>query len=215
VAHPAEFARELIGRLDRDPGTMSPRDWDGAYASTPHWDLGRPQPAFRAIANAVRGRVLDVGCGTGEHVLMCAALGLDATGIDVAASPLRAAAAKARDRGLTARFLTYDARKLAELGESFDTVLDSGLFHIFGDEDRASYVDSVRSVLVPGGRYFMLGFSDRQPGDGGPRRLTRDDITTAFAEGWRIDSIERTTLDSPTGGIAGWLVALTREDNGC
>jgi len=40
-------------------------------------------------------------------------------------------------------------------------------------------------------------------------------LTTAFAGGWRIDSIERTILDSPTGGIAGWLVALTREDNEC
>jgi hypothetical protein len=61
----------------------------------------------------------------------------------------------------------------------------------------------------------MLGFSDQQPGDGGPRRLTRDDITTAFAHGWRVDSIERTTLGSPTGGIAGWVAALTKEDNEC
>jgi hypothetical protein len=40
--------------------------------------------------------------------------------------------AKARDRGLAARFLRQDARRLGELGESFDTVLDCGLFHIFG-----------------------------------------------------------------------------------
>jgi cyclopropane fatty-acyl-phospholipid synthase-like methyltransferase len=93
-------------------------------------------------------------------------------------------------------------------------VIDSGLFHIFGAEDRAAYVDSVRSVLAPGGRYFMLCFSDRQPGTGGPHRFTRDEIDAAFA-GWRIDSIERTMLDSPTGGLRGWLVAITREDNAC
>ncbi|MFL6124889.1 alpha/beta fold hydrolase [Actinophytocola sp.] len=221
VAHPAEFAHELVRRLElavaRDPGSMSPQDWEDSYASTPHWDLGRPQPAFRVLADAgaFRGRVLDVGCGTGEHVLLCAALGLDATGVDVAAAPLRAAQQKARDRGLTARFLQHDVRALAKLGRAYDTVLDCGLFHIFGDEDRSAYLDSVRSVLVPGGRYFMLCFSDRQPGDGGPHRFTRDEITAALARGWRVDSIERTTLDSPTGGIHGWMVALTRENSTC
>jgi len=204
-------------KLLPDPGSMSTQDWENSYDSRPHWDLGRPQPAIRVLAEAgaFRGRVLDVGCGTGEHVLLCAALGLDATGIDVAPSPLRAAEDKARDRGLAARFLRHDVRALAELGESFDTVLDCGLFHIFGGEDRPTYVDSVWSALVPGGRYFMLCFSDRQPGDGGPHRFTRDEITAAFARGWRVDSIERTTLDSPTGGIHGWTVALTRESSSC
>ncbi|MGW0883537.1 class I SAM-dependent methyltransferase [Streptomyces sp. NPDC002671] len=187
---------------------------DDMYASPPPWDIGRPQPEFRALADAgaIRGRVLDVGCGTGEHVLMCAALGLDATGVDLASRALEAARQKARGRGLTARFLLHDARRLAGLGESFDTVLDCGLFHIFGDEDRAAFVDSLRAVLTPGGRYFMLCFSDRQPGDQGPRRVTRAEITSSFADGWRVDSIEPATIDVTTDpdGIQAWLAAVTR-----
>jgi SAM-dependent methyltransferase len=52
-----------------------------------------PQPAFLALAEAgaIHGRVLDVGCGTGEHALMCAALGLDATGVDLSGVALHAA----------------------------------------------------------------------------------------------------------------------------
>jgi cyclopropane fatty-acyl-phospholipid synthase-like methyltransferase len=117
--------------------------------------------------------VLDAGCGTGEHVLMCAGRGLDATGVDLAANALDTAQDKARVRGLTARFLRRDVRTLAELGETFDTVLDCGLFHIFGPADRVAYAHSLLSALTPGGRYFMLCFSDRQPGDWGPHRLTR------------------------------------------
>jgi len=173
--------------------------FDAMYAGRPPWDIGRPQAALVALADAglIRGRVLDAGCGTGEHVLMCADRGLEA-----------------RARGLTARFIRQDARRLSELGEIFDTVLDCGLFHlsVFTEEDRASYVASLRSVLRRGGRYFMLCFSDREPGIGGPLRLSQDQIRRAFADGWQIDSIEPTTLEITTdpAGVRAWLVTATR-----
>src|SRR5919202_5979339 len=88
-------------------GETRPTVPDDLYTSSPPWDIGRPQPAFVALADrgAIQGRVLDVGCGTGEHVLLCAGLGLDATGVDLASRALRAAEDKARERGLVARFL--------------------------------------------------------------------------------------------------------------
>lgn len=190
--------------------TMTP---DDLYASPPPWDINRPQPAFLALAQAgeLRGRVLDVGCGTGEHALLAASLGLDATGVDLAAAALATAEQKASQRGLSARFLRQDARDLAGLGEVFDTALDCGLFHIFAGRDRAAYVDSLRAVLAPGGRYFMLGFSDREPGTWGPHRLARPDITDAFATGWRVDDITPATIDISTDphGVAAWLVSAT------
>jgi cyclopropane fatty-acyl-phospholipid synthase-like methyltransferase len=191
-----------------------PEDFDALYAGTPPWDIGRPQPAFLALAEAggIRGRVLDVGCGTGEHVLMAAGLGLEATGLDAAPTAIEAARRKARDRGLTARFLVWDALRLAELGERFDTVLDSGLFHVFADEDRPRFVDGLRAVVNPGGRYLMLCFSERQPGLCGPRRVTQDEIRASFADGWRVDAIEPTRFDvtfDPNGAHA-WLARITR-----
>ncbi len=195
------------------PGAMTPAQWNDAYAGVPHWDTGRPQPAFRDLATsgAIQGRVLDVGCGTGEHVLMCAALGLDATGVDLAPAAVEAAADKARQRGLTARFMVGDVRELPASGELFDTVLDSGLFHIFDDADRPRYVHAVRSVLVPGGRYLMVCFSDRRSVPSGPRRVSLDELAATFADGWRTDTITPTTLDAAGAhGIPGWLACLTR-----
>ena len=83
-------------------------DFDSVYMQgVPPWDIGRSQPAFAELAERglVAGRVLDAGCGTGEHTLMAAALGLEATGFDVAATAIAIANTKARDRGLDARFL--------------------------------------------------------------------------------------------------------------
>src|SRR5260370_12760698 len=107
------------------PGSAKPGEPGDLYTSPPPWDIGRPQPAFLNLARAgfIRGRVLDAGCGTGEHTLMAAGLGLDATGVDLAASALRAAEQKARERGLTARFLRRDARRRATIWESFHPLL--------------------------------------------------------------------------------------------
>jgi cyclopropane fatty-acyl-phospholipid synthase-like methyltransferase len=184
------------------------------YAGTPPWDIGRPQPAFVELADAgaIRGRVLDVGCGTGEHVLLAAGLGLTATGVDAAPAAIARAERKAEERGVACRFLVADALDLPRLGEAFDTVLDCGLFHVFDDDDRTRFVDSLRAAVVVGGRYHMLCFSDRQPGDWGPRRITEDEIRASFRDGWRVDSVEEsvieTNLDPPDA--AAWRVAVTR-----
>ncbi|MGW3962939.1 class I SAM-dependent methyltransferase [Amycolatopsis sp. NPDC005003] len=188
---------------------------DDLYASPPPWDIGRPQPTFLALADAgeLRGHVLDVGCGTGEHALLAAGLGLDATGVDLAATALRIAEDKARERGRVARFAQLDARNLGELGDVFDTVLDCGLFHLFTGEDQVAYLAGLRAVLHPGGRYFMLGISDREPGDWGRvHKLTRDDVVTAFVEGWRLDSLSRSRIDitPEPGGVHAWFAAATK-----
>ncbi len=200
------------------PGPLRPRhkhDFDEMYTGPPPpWDIGRPQPAFLALAEAgaLQGTVLDVGCGTGEHGLMAASLGLAVTGVDVAGAAIASAQAKAQARGLAARFLVWDALDLPGLGQQFDTVLDCGLYHIFDDTDRAQFLTSLRGAVHPGGRYFMLCFSDRQPGDWGPRRITEAELRENFADGWRIDSLEPTVIDitlDPAGAQA-WLAALTR-----
>jgi SAM-dependent methyltransferase len=206
-----------IERHDAPTGPVRPRqpsDFDAVYEGVPPWDIGRPQPAYveLAQAGAVRGRVLDVGCGTGEHALMAAGLRLEAIGVDVAPAAVAIAERKARERGLTARFLVWNALELASLDDQFDTVLDCGLFHIFEDHDRPRFVDSLRAVVPPGGNYHMLCFSDRQSGDWGPRRVTQDEIRASFADGWRVDSIDSARIDitiDPNGALA-WRAAISR-----
>jgi SAM-dependent methyltransferase len=178
---------------------MTTPSWDEAYAGdTPApWDIGRPQPAFVRLADKglLLGRLLDSGCGTGEQTLLAAAYGADALGIDVSGRAIKQARAKAAERGLDVRFEVADALRLGDLGLTFDTIIDSGVFHVFDDEDRARYVASLASVLGDGGHCYLICFSDRQPGTFGPRRVRQDELRAAFSEGWSIASIEADTFD--------------------
>jgi SAM-dependent methyltransferase len=208
----------MTGRSSGAPeGSSSrpPHDFDAIYeGGAPPWDIGRPQAGFDQLATAgsLVGRVLDAGCGTGEHALMAAALGHESLGVDMSRRAIELAKTKATKRGVKSRFVVGDALRLVDLGEQFDTVLDCGLFHVLDDVERDRYVKSLAEVIPSGGRYHMLCFSDRQPGDWGPRRVTQDELRVAFSMGWEIDSIESAVIEltwDATGAQA-WQLAATR-----
>jgi cyclopropane fatty-acyl-phospholipid synthase-like methyltransferase len=158
--------------------------------------------------------VLDVGCGTGEHAILAAAHGADAIGVDLAPTAIERARAKAAQRGSAARFETGDALSLGELGLTFDVVIDSGVFHVFADEDRPRYVASLGAVLKPGGVCYLMCFCDLQPGDFGPRRVRQEELHEAFSTGWRISSVTATSFEiNPMHEITrahAWLAVIVR-----
>jgi cyclopropane fatty-acyl-phospholipid synthase-like methyltransferase len=189
--------------------------FDSAYQGTPPWDIGRPQKEFVELVRRreITGSVLDIGCGTGEHALFFAAEGHEAWGIDSAPHAIRKAQEKAKARGLPVHFLVMDALDLASLNRTFDTATDSGLFHTLSDEDRPVFVKSLASILSPGGTYFMLCFSDREPPGYGPRRIAEREIRESFSDGWSIKYIRPAAFESRTRaeGPRAWLSSIAKK----
>jgi cyclopropane fatty-acyl-phospholipid synthase-like methyltransferase len=188
--------------------------FNSAYQGTPPWDIGRPQKKFVELVRKgeITGSVLDIGCGTGEHALFFAEQGHEVWGIDSAPLAIQKAQEKAAARGLTVHFLVLDALDLFRLNRKFDTATDSGLFHTLSDEDRPLFVNNLATVLSPGGKYFMLCFSDREPAGYGPRRITEGEIRDSFREGWSINYIRVATFESRTRaqGPHAWLSSISK-----
>jgi SAM-dependent methyltransferase len=194
-------------------------NFETAYAGKAPWDIGKPQPAFVAAADQIVGSVLDAGCGTGENALFLAQRDHKVTGIDFLQEPIERAKKKATERGIGATFLVLDALQLDSLPDQFDSVIDCGLFHVFSDEDRQRYVAGLAGVTKPGGRLFLLCFSDKEPGEHGPRRVSESELRAAFTSGWEVKSIEpsrfeaRSDLEEITfspGGPKAWFARIRR-----
>ena len=202
--HPRAYSRAVADRFET------------AYLQgSPPWDIGRAQPELVRLVETRRigGRVIDLGCGTGENAIYFAKSGLDVVGVDGSPEAIRQARDKAHSRGVPVRFDVADVLDLDERYVGFDTATDSGVFHVFEDADRPRYANSVGGVLRPGGRLFLMCFSDRQPGEWGPRRVTQRELRDTFTDGWHVDSIDAAHFDVQLGEthqVEAWLAEIVR-----
>lgn len=189
---------------------MATNFWEGEYNKTPPWEVGHPQSAFVELFSSnelVVGKLLDIGCGTGENAIFLAQNGFSVVGIDLVPAAIEKAKQKANKLGLRIDFSVGDALHLRFPPDEFDSVIDSGLFHIFDDKRRLAYIDQIAKVLRPDGGYFMLCFSEKEPTDwGGPRRVSKEEIEEALAPNFEVsfihDSILESNIHEAGGGLA-------------
>jgi SAM-dependent methyltransferase len=167
--------------------------FDDAYKTrTAPWVIGEPQPAIVGVERAglIRGAVLDAGCGTGEHTILLTRLGYDVLGVDAAPTAIEQARENAAAKGVDAHFQVADAMNLGD-EPRYDTIVDSALFHIFDDTDRARYVAGLHAVSRPGAVVHVLALSDKGRGFG--PEVSEAVVREAFRDGWTLEALDETT----------------------
>ncbi len=190
--------------------------WDEKYsrAEPPPWEIDAPQPVVveLAVSGQIRGRVLDVGCGSGENAIAVAQHGARVLGVDLSPRAIEQASAKARAKRVAVRFQVADALRLDRLGEVFDVVIDSGTFQVFFNDDlRSLYASSLANVVRPGGVLYLTCVSDRDKSDRGPRRIGEDEIRATFARGWVIEDLRECVRQRRVGPFRAWLATIRRD----
>lgn len=199
--------------------------FDAAYEThTAPWVIGEPQPAVIALERTglLRSPILDIGCGLGEHSILLTRLGYQVLGVDFAPHAVQQARANAAARRVDARFAVGDAFDL-DAGTPYATILDSALFHIFDDADRATYVRSLHAATRPGSVVHLLALSDTGRGFG--PEVSDHTIRAAFGTAWEVEALAETSyrgvvtdvhteaLNLPVGTVVdepAWLARIRR-----
>jgi SAM-dependent methyltransferase len=115
-----------------------------------------------------RGRLLDLGCGTGAQTVAFRDAGWEVVGVDISEDMLR----RARDRGL--EVVQSDVAELPFEDAAFDAVI-SLWTHTDVDDFRAAIKEATR-VLRPGGALLYLGMHPCFVGPHARRFPDLDDI---------------------------------------
>jgi len=115
---------------------------------------------FRAEANRQGGRVLELGCGTGQKLIPLASDGHPCVGLDFSSEMLAEARRKAQERGVAVAWMQGDMRNF-DLDGAFDFVFitANSLLHLIETEHLVSCLRSVRRHLAPGARFVFDVFN--------------------------------------------------------
>jgi ubiquinone/menaquinone biosynthesis C-methylase UbiE len=125
-----------------DHGLRDPRARDAWLQAL----LAHLPPAPAAVA--------DIGCGTGSLSVLLATAGYAVTGLDFAPAMIRAARAKARSAGVSARFVLSDAAAPTLPQASFDVVLARHVLWAMPDVNRT--LAAWTRLLLPGGALVLV-----------------------------------------------------------
>jgi ubiquinone/menaquinone biosynthesis C-methylase UbiE len=183
---------------------FTPDFFDSVYRETPPWDIGAAQPAMSALLDEhpPMGPVLDVGCGSGDLAITVARRGVQVLGVDVVEAAIEQARAKAEAQPPeVARLLEFqvgDALRPTLLQRRFGAVVDSGFFHLFGQEQRDQLAEELAATLLPGGRYYLLAFAAEFDIPNTPLKVTEDELRARFTaeNGWRILTLRPAQFES-------------------
>lgn len=167
------------------------------YDAQAPWDIGGPQPDMSKLWDEFppASPVLDLGCGSGDHVIALAERGHTVVGVEFVEAAITLA--RSRVSALTdevarrIEFRLADGLHPSQLGLSACSIVDSGFLHLFDHATADTFVDDLAEALPSGGRYYLLAFATEFPIPHGPRQITQDEVRSTFtaARGWRVLSL--------------------------
>jgi len=179
--------------------------WESYYRSQPvesmPWYHPGLDPDFAQEIETIGltgGAVLDLCTGPGTQAIAVAEKGFSVTATDIADTAVRQACEQARARGLDITFRQNDILD-SKLDATFDLVIDRGCYHVFPEQYRRDYPQTVAQLLNLGGYLLLKCFSDLEPNREGPFHISPTEIEDNFQSLFEIVSIRRSLFEGPVG----------------
>ncbi|MGB7095124.1 MAG: methyltransferase domain-containing protein [Anaerolineales bacterium] len=158
----------------------SPSFWEESYRSgRTGWDIGMPTPVFQRLAESEifsPGKMLVICAGRGYDARLFARRGFQVTAVDFADQAVKEMQSMLNP-DLSMEVIQADLFDLpAFMQEEFDYILEYTCFCAIDPQRRTDYIESVSSLLKPGGYYIALAFPIAQRTGGPPFLVTPDEL---------------------------------------
>ncbi len=142
-------------------------EWEAIYtkretASLP-WNIDAPAKElsqFLETGAVLRGRALDIGCGTGTNSVSLTRKGFQVIGIDRSPTAIALAKDNAKRARVHCTFWVGDALNLNFPNGYFDFIFDRGCFQSLQNRERKKFVSNIARVVAPGGWYQLVCVDD-------------------------------------------------------
>jgi SAM-dependent methyltransferase len=148
------------------------------------WNIESPPRQLVDLVESSQVRpckTIDLGCGAGNYAVYLASQGFDVTGVDVSSAAIALARDNARRKGVKCEFLVVDILEgLNHFTDTFEFAHEWSVLHHIYPESREQHVETVHRVLIPGGKYFSVCFSDKDAAFGGTGKIRRTPIGTVL-----------------------------------
>jgi SAM-dependent methyltransferase len=183
------------------------------------WDVGRPEfNLVEMLKNTPirKGKVLEIGCGTGTDTIWLAKQHFLVTGVDISKIALQKANNKALEVGVKCTFLLKDFLKHKIPGTPFNFVFDRGCFHAYNSvEDCKRFAKNAANCLEKEGLWLsIVGGADDPPIETGLPRRTAKDIVVAVEQYFEILSLNASHFESNRlKPPKVWVCLMRKRDN--
>jgi cyclopropane fatty-acyl-phospholipid synthase-like methyltransferase len=158
---------------------------------------------IRALHLSGGERILDMGCGTGRHVVELARRGYRVTGVDLSSGMLVEAQKAARAAAVEVEWIQADATAFAA-PERFDAAicLCEGAFGLLGPDDDPlghdlAILENIHASLMPGGRFLLTALN----GYRFIRQFNDEDIAQGNFDALSMVEISTIEVQTPDGLI--------------
>lgn len=140
---------------------ITKKAWDrvyrehGKFVTEPQEDMPKIVELFKK--SGIK-RVLDLGCGSGRHIIFLAKNGFETYGIDIAEEGIKIAKDWLREEGLKAEVTVGDIyKKLPYPDNFFDAIISIKTLHHGRIEWIRRCIREIKRVLKPNGWIFING----------------------------------------------------------
>lgn len=160
-------------------------------------------------------RVLDVGCGTGNHALRLAKLGYEVTGVDVSAEMI--AQAKRKDRRGKVTFLVGDMKRIDKVvpaNARFDAAicLGNAFQHLTTDRYVCAFLNRLSKMLRTGSLFVFSARNVRKISEDHLNRLQLDHMLTE--NNLQLLVLAYNTRDTRNPNVVVWRPIFLMNKNG-